>query len=188
VGGADADGSAGALPAISADGRRLAYLSAATNLFFGDANDRQDAFVADRLDAAPAEPPPPEAPADAVDAPPSAQPPDERPAALTVRVSAERGARLRFRVRAPAGGTLRVLVRGRLPDARGRLTGGVRTLATARRSVRRAGVVVVRVPLARALRGRLRAAGSLAGQAIVTHETPAGALAERRGLAVRFRP
>lgn len=188
LGGVDTDGSAGPLPAISADGRRLAYLSAATNLFFGDANDRQDAFVADRLDAPPAEPPPPEAPADALDAPASAEPPAERPAALTVRVSAERGARLRFRVRAPAAGTLRVTVRGRLPDSRGRLTGRVRTLATGRRSVRRAGTVVLRVSLARALRGRLRAAGALAGQAIVTHETPAGARAERRGLSVRFRP
>jgi hypothetical protein len=105
-----------------------------------------------------------------------------------VRVSAERGGRLRFRVRAPGAGTLRVLVRGRLPDAGGRLTGRVRTLATARRSVRRAGTVVLRVSLARTLRARLRSAGSLAGQAIVTHETAAGDLAERRGLAVRFRP
>ncbi|EFQ84627.1 hypothetical protein HMPREF0063_10480 [Aeromicrobium marinum DSM 15272] len=46
-GGADGDGESG-LPAISADGRYVAYESHATNLVAGDANDSKDVFVWDR--------------------------------------------------------------------------------------------------------------------------------------------
>ena len=43
-------------PTISADGGRVAFASFAGNLFFGDANQRADAFVASRLPDLGAEP------------------------------------------------------------------------------------------------------------------------------------
>ncbi len=185
--GGDADGSAGAFPALSADGGRFVYLSAATNLFFGDANNRQDAFVADRLAAPPPAPVTPDAPGAQQDEAPAPDPDEPPPGRLTVRTSSRAGGTLRFIVRAPASGTLRVTVRGRLPDAQGRLTGSARTLASGRRTVRRAGSVTIGVRLATRYRARLRSAGRIAAQAVVTHETPVGRRFERRGLSVRFR-
>ena len=48
LGGGDANGDAGARPTINADGSLIAFTSAASNLFFGDANGVSDAFVAAR--------------------------------------------------------------------------------------------------------------------------------------------
>ena len=51
--GADASDGIGPAIALSAGGNRVAFTSAAENLFFGDSNQRTDVFMVDRLDAAP---------------------------------------------------------------------------------------------------------------------------------------
>ena len=51
--GGEADGNVLGTPSLSDDGTRVAYLSAASNLFFGDANGRTDASVSDWLPVAP---------------------------------------------------------------------------------------------------------------------------------------
>ena len=48
IGDADASGDAGTDPALSADGSTIAFTSAAGNLFFGDANEKADAFWVSR--------------------------------------------------------------------------------------------------------------------------------------------
>lgn len=62
VGDADATGDAGTDPSLSADGSTLAFTSAAGNLFFGDANEKVDAFWVSRQPDAVTRVPPPAAP------------------------------------------------------------------------------------------------------------------------------
>ena len=49
-GGGDTNGSVGSVPAISGDGTKVVFTSDASNLFFGDANNRADAFLITRQD------------------------------------------------------------------------------------------------------------------------------------------
>lgn len=59
AGGLDAAGDVGANPALSADGSTIVFTSAAGNLFFGDANEKIDAFWQTRDVEAPTVAPPP---------------------------------------------------------------------------------------------------------------------------------
>lgn len=185
-GGGDSDGSVGVLPSLDASGRRVAFLSAASNLFFGDANGRFDAFRADRLDAPPAEPDPPAEP----ELPPGGDgDPEEAPEQVRSIVASARNAptgRVRVRLVAPASGSLEVTVRGRLPGAGGRPTGTARTLANAERELKRRGVVTVELKLKSAYRAKLRSAGRITAQATVEFTSASGA-SYRRVVTVQFR-
>lgn len=170
--GEDTDGAVNPGVAVSRDARRIAFVSAATNLFFGDANDRLDAFVVDRTDAAPPAPPEPEPPAPEASPPVVELPPDEpappvRRLAVTVRKAPVESVRVAFR--APAAGTVQVRVRGRRPDRSGRLSRRAVLLASRNARATRAGrSVVVTVAFPRKDRARLRAAGQVRAQAQVT--------------------
>lgn len=186
--GGDANGAALAAVSVDAQARRIAFVSAASNLMFGDANGQPDAFVVQREDA----PPPdtagtaePEPVLDELPLPPldTSAPPARR---LSVYVGrSTRFGEARLVVQAPAAGTVRAIVRGRLPDAQGRLRGSSQTLATARVKVKRKGKVTVVLRLGRTRRAALRRVERLTGQADVRFTDRAGRAYARR-LTVAF--
>lgn len=184
--GSDANGSTGAQPSISAGGRVIAFTSEASNLFFGDANGRADAFVVRREDAAPAEPPAGDIPEPAQPAEPAA-PAGATPGRLTVRAKPGRRGIVVLTVQAPAAGRLSAVARGRLPGPSGKPSGPARRLSTRTARVTRRSSVTLRLVIGRALRGRLRSAGKLVGQAEVRLAGSGGRVWERR-VTVEFRP
>lgn len=189
-GGADASGAVNALPAISDDGRRIAFISAASNLFFGDANNRADAFAVERLDAPPPEAPDPVAADDGapVDGPIVDAAP-EPPAPTRITVRAARGGKgfVRLRVKLPEKATGRVTANGRLRNAAGRKIGRTRVLATTKVAGKKASTVTVKLPIAKKLRGRLRVAGALTASARVELTGASGTKYLGR-VTVEFRP
>ena len=176
TGGSDTDGPASALPAISADGRRIAFVSAASNLFFGDANNRPDAFVVSRLDAEPVEAPvvePPPEPATA--AAPVVSAPKPAPALrLVVRASKGKRSVVAIRISVPEAGRGTALARGRLRNADGKRTGGIRTLAKAAFKAKKASKVAVKLTVPKSLRKRLKAAGRLTASTQVEFKGASG--------------
>ncbi|MBE2320028.1 PD40 domain-containing protein [Solirubrobacter sp. CPCC 204708] len=168
---------------LSDGGHRITFGSNAENLFFGDANQRADVFVIDRLDAAPPVPDAPEPPAE----PPAEvfDPPTPQVARLRVVIRKAPGGRVRLRVRAPGRGRLAVEVRGRVPDRDGRLRGSAKLLGKARKTVRRAGDVTIDVRLAKRYDAVTRREKKLDGRASVVFTPASGA--PRQGAAnVRF--
>lgn len=145
---------------IDRDGRRIAFVSGASNLFFGDANGQPDAFVVRREDAPPPVPPDPPDLTPVLELPPlpiedSAAPAAARRLTVFTRAGARFGEVLLV-VRAPARGTLSATIRGRLPGSDGKPAGATRTLVTRRQSVRRRARVTMRVRLGPKNRSRLR--------------------------------
>lgn len=185
-GGGDSDGSVGVLPAVDGSGRRVAFLSAASNLFFGDANGRFDAFTADRLDAPPPEPEPPALPEPPVSVEDASDEPPVQVRSIVAGARKAKAGRVRVRIVAPVAGSLEISVRGRLPGAGGRPTGTARVLAGAERELKRRGTVTVEMKLKSAFRSRLRSAGRITAQATVELTSPDGDL-YRRAVTVQFR-
>ena len=139
--GADAnngvDSSTGAV-AMSADGRRVAFLSLASNLFPGDSNEARDAYVAFEDDGSGGaarliEPP-------FADVTPRED--AEQRSGPSLPVSLRRGGdgSLRVIVRAPQAGRLRLTARARVRSGR---RARLRPVARASKRVRRAGRVTV---------------------------------------------
>ncbi len=179
--GSDANGSGvGTQVALSADGHRIAFTSGADNLFFGDANQRTDVFVVDRLDAAP--------PPAAVEDPPF-DPPLEpvvvQTPALKLGVTVRRAPAyvVRLAVKAPVKGALRVQIRGRVPDADGRPRGASKLLASKTVKVKKTGNLRIDVKLAKKYRGALRRAGRIEARATARLT---GATVFERSVTVRF--
>jgi Tol biopolymer transport system component len=108
--GGDSQGDVTTQPTISADGSRIAFVSGATDLFFGDANNQPDAFAVTRQ--APPSPPPPVTPRRTVIPPPPGS--GEPPAAprLSLSISRVRHLTARLAVRVPAAGKLVVTGKG----------------------------------------------------------------------------
>lgn len=166
-------------PTLSADGSRIAFASFASNLFFGDANQTTDAFVAERVPEEPPVPPP---------APPGA--------GLESNVEEERGPSIRVRSRVLAGGKVQLTVS--VPAA-----GGVkavakaaagrprrqRTLATAvarARGTLRSEVKLVLRPVER-YRPELGRRGTIPGRAIVTYVAARGGRRASASRSIVFR-
>lgn len=168
-GGGDASGDAGPQVSIAADGTRVAFTSNASNLFFGDANNRADAFIA--TSGAPEavqtpEPEPTPDPAGIIGEPP------EDPPALTLRVSRGPGRVLVAAVRVPAAGKLAVRVRGRLPSAGGEES-PLRVFAAASAKAKRAQTLRLTLPVNKSFRPALVRFGSLTGSVRATFD-PSG--------------
>jgi Tol biopolymer transport system component len=181
--GGNADGGIAGVPSLSDGGRRVAFSSAADNLFFGDANQRTDAFVIDRADTAPPAPveqePPAEPSAESFDPPPAVV------AKLRVTVRRAPAGRVRLLVRAPAKGKFAVAVRGRLPDDDGRLRGAAKLLGSAKKTVKKRSSVTLEVKLAKKYAALARRNKRLDGSATVTF-TPASGAAMTGTTSVRF--
>lgn len=180
--GGDAGDSVAPQVTLTSDGRRASFVSAADNLFFGDANQRSDAFVIDRLDRPPPDAEPPEPPVEALEAAtPAASPPGR------LRVFVRRGASgiVRLDVRAPVRGRLTAQVLGRLPDRDGRPRGAARRLAAVTRRVKRPGRVLVDLRLGRRFRSVLRRERKLLARATVIL-TPKSGRPLAREVGVKF--
>lgn len=170
---------------VSQDARRVAFVSAADNLLFGDSNQRADVFVVDRLDAPPPPPPveepPIEAPQETFDPPPAAT-----ARRLTASVKRAPAYAVRLQVKAPVKGKLRVEVRGRVPDSDGRPRGAAKLLASKAVTVKKTGSVRVDVPIAKRYRSALKRAGKIEARATATLTPTPGGSAYTRALTVRF--
>lgn len=155
-------------PTISADGARVAFASFAGNLFFGDANQRADAFVAERqTDGDQGEPP----------AAPGAAGPNgtiesERGGpTIAVRARSKPDGTVVLTVSVPAAGGVKALARGRAG-----LPAKQRTLAVANaraRGTARTKVELSLRPVER-YRAELRRRGAIHGRAVVTYVAARG--------------
>lgn len=179
-GGGDTDAEVQNGVTLSADGSRVAFTSFAGNLFYGDANQSVDAFVAGRR---------PE---------PEGGPPDAKPAArgestievdhgapqIGVRVRSRRGGALVVTVSVPAAGGVRAVARARAGRPR-----KLRTLATEAgraRGGKRSRVRLVLRPVRR-YRGELRRRGRIRGRVLVTYVASRGGRRARASRVVVFR-
>lgn len=105
-GGGDANKAVIAGPTVSADGSRIAFVSSATNLLAGDANDVADAFVAGLRPL----PPPPSPPAGRNKAPSSLIVDAAAEPELRLRSSRRKDGAVTLRVRSPLAGKLEATV------------------------------------------------------------------------------
>lgn len=173
----DVDGAVETGPALSRDGRTVAFVTRAANLVRGDANELADAFVVDE-----------------VDDPPSGDPPTgigEDPADVdvvggddfAVRASVRRDGRLRLRVTVPAAGAVTAVARTRPVATRSRARGKARRraraakprrVASGRASARRATTVTVTLTPSRRDLKTLRGGVTLPVRAVVTFRPRAG--------------
>ncbi len=169
IGGSDTDGPASAIPALSADGRRVAFISSASNLFFGDANNRPDAFVVERTAAAVVETPAEEIVSE-VNAPAvsAAEPAEVPPTRLVVRAGASRKGVVTIRIKVPEKAQGLAAARGRLRNTDGKRVGGTRVLARSKVRATKATTVTVRLKLPKRFKRALKAAGKLTASTQVT--------------------
>jgi Tol biopolymer transport system component len=181
VDGGDIDASVLDGPTISADGSRLAFASFAGNLFFGDANQRADAFVAERQPDQGTEPPP-------------ATPGEGGPAGtieidgdgprIGVRVRSRPGGLILVTVSVPAAGGVEALARARAGRPR-----KPRTLARATTRARGSGRSEVRIalrPVSR-YRAELRSRETIRGRVLVEYVASRGGRRAKASAGVTFR-
>ncbi len=121
--GGDIDASVLDGPTISADGERVAFASFAGNLFLGDANQRADAFVAERFpdqgEELPPEPPGAGGPAGSIEV-------DRDGPRIAARAKSKPGGVILLTVSVPAAGGIKAAAKGKAGEPR-----KLRTLATA---------------------------------------------------------
>ena len=152
---------------ISADGSRVAFASFSGSLFFGDANQTVDAFVAERQ---------PEVGTDQPQLPPGAGGPDGTIEDLggpriSARAKARRGGVVVLTVSVPAAGGVRAVAKGVAGKPRKQ-----RTLATASGRAKGTGRSTIELTLrpVERYRAELRERGVLPGRAVVTYVASRG--------------
>jgi hypothetical protein len=163
---------------MSSDGGRVAFASGSSDHFFGDANNRTDAFAITRQAEPVVEPPPPPPPPD----PPPIQfdDPDTTKPVLGARLARRSDGMLKLTVAAPSGGTLDVDTRARVPSRRDPKRLVIATVRRKRKLVKKAGTVSVVLKPTAAYVGELRRRGRLSASVVVTFRTaPSGALLKR---------
>jgi hypothetical protein len=173
--GGDIDGDVLSEPTLSADGGRVAFASFAGTLFFGDANNASDAFVAERQPEVGTEQPPP---------PPGSEGPDgtieeSGGPQISVKAKAKAGGVIVLTVSVPAAGAVRAVARAGAGRQRKQ-----RTLATAKgraKGAKRSRIRLKLRPVAR-YRAELRRRETIRGRAIVTYVASRGG---RRASATR---
>lgn len=174
----DADVSNGVT--LSSDGSRVAFTSLAGNLFFGDGNQRADAFVlTEQREPPPAAgaPPPPLAPdTETVD-------PDVAGPTLPVRAKTRRDGSVELTVRVPAAGGVRATARGRAGRPR-----RSRALSTKSARARAGGRVKLVLGLVRRYRTEVRRRRRLLARASVTFVAARGGRRLRGSVRVTFKP
>jgi hypothetical protein len=166
---------------ISADGARVAFTSFAGNLFFGDANQRADAFVAARQPDQGAEPlpqgPGSGGPAGTIEI-------ESGGPRIAAHARSRQGGVVALTVSAPAAGSIKAVAKGRAGEPR-----RLRTLATdsARaRGTARSEVVILLRPVARYL-GELRERGAIPARVAVEYVASRGGRRATTSLRVAFR-
>jgi Tol biopolymer transport system component len=154
-------------PTLSADGEEIAFVSFASNLFFGDANQRSDAFVISRQPSPGNELPGlgPGAGGESTIESSSGGP------QISVRARSRSGGLVELLVSVPAAGGVRAVAKGRAGEPR-----RLRTLANddgRARGTKRSTVKLVLRPVDRYL-GELRRQGKLRARALVTYVAARG--------------
>lgn len=162
--GGDIDGDVQNGATINADGSRVAFSSFAGNLFFGDANSRADAFVADRDPTTGAQPPPP-----ADDGPPGSIDIDADGPGLRARAKAGRKGEIRIAVTVPDAGDVKAVVKARAGKPR-----KPRTLATARKHADGAGELGLVLRPVQRYRAELRKRGKIAARVQIDYVASSG--------------
>jgi hypothetical protein len=168
-GGGDIDSGVAGELSMSLSGERVAFASTASNLFFGDANQRQDAFAISRQAEPGVEEDPPPPPLDL-----GGQFDEDfgREAGLRLSARRLRNGSVQLRVGVPSAGTVRAVARPRGRETTRRQTRAhrsqTRVAARARGRARRAGTVRLVLRLSRRYRRVLSRRRRLATQVSVT--------------------
>lgn len=136
---------------ISNGGETIAFTSFAGNLFFGDANQRADAFLASLQEDPPAVPP--------VVVPPFVAPTTEQ-SRLVVRAKRSGPGALLMQVEVPAAGGLKIVAKGRAGKPR-----SVRSLAKGTGRSQAAGVIEIPLRVVERYRSELQERGRLHARA-----------------------
>lgn len=168
-------------PTISADGTRVAFASFAGNLLFGDANQRADAFVAERRPEEGTQPPPPAPGAGLPDATIESSRGGPR---IRARAIARPHGLIALTVSVPAAGGVRAVARARAGRPR-----KTRILSTATTRARGSARVDVRLKLrpVRRYRTELRRRRSIRGRIGVTYVASRGGRRAAANVRVVFR-
>jgi hypothetical protein len=165
---------------LSADGGRVAFTSFAGSLFYGDANQRPDAFVAERQPEEGDEPPPPPPGAGTASMIES----DAGGPRIGVKVRSQAGGAILLVVSVPAAGGIRAVGKARAGTPR-----RPRTLAVATGRARgetRSSVELRLVPVRR-YRAELRSRRTIPGRVQVTYVASRGGRRASASVAVSFR-
>lgn len=178
--GGDIDASVLDGPTLSADGERVAFASFAGNLFFGDANQRADAFVVERFpdqgEELPPEPPGAGGPAGSIEV-------DRDGPRIAARAKSKPGGVILLTVSVPAAGGVKAAARAQMGEPR-----KLRTLATA--SARAGGAVRIEVrlllnPVAR-YRPEIREREAIPGRVSVSYVASRGGRRASTSIRVKF--
>jgi hypothetical protein len=160
---------------ISADGERVAFTSFAGNLFFGDANQRLDAFVATREPDPGIDPPPPDD-----DGPGGTITTDEDP--VKARAKSGRKGLIELTVTVPAAGSVKAEATAKAGKPRKQ-----RTLATERAQATKSGRIEIALRPVRRYRAELRERGRIRGRARISFVAASGGENFGTSLGVTFR-
>lgn len=164
----DTNSAVSAEPALSADGSRIAFISFASNLFFGDSNQRSDAFVIARQ---PDPEGPPLDPGAGGGAGESTIETESGGPQISARARSRPGGLVELTVSVPAAGGIRAVAKARAGEPPRQ-----RTLATAKarsRGTKRSTVKLLLRPVER-YREELRLRGEIGGRAVVTYVAARG--------------
>jgi hypothetical protein len=182
--GTDANGRSSAQPSLSAGGDRVVFASEASNLFFGDANEASDVYVASRTaepDVPPPPPPPgPVAAATVVEETPSAGP------VIRVRATRLADGSVKLVVRVPGPGRLSASARGRVATKASKRRAPLRVVAKASARAAKAGPKTLKLRLSGPYRRRLDRIGSLSAATRVVFVPQAGGRSLVRNVRVTF--
>ncbi len=166
---------------MSGDGSRIAFVSFAGNLFFGDANQRPDAFVLTRQAEPGVEPPPPSdddgGPGGSVEVDPDRSGPRIRASA-----KARPGGAVVVTVAVPAAGGVKATARASAGKPR-----KPRTIATGTARARARGQVKIVLRPVRRYRGELRRRKAIGARVLVSYVASRGGRNLRATARVKFR-
>ncbi len=165
---------------ISTDGSRVAFASLAGNLFFGDANQRADAFVATRRPD-PSSQPPPSGPNGGPDGTVETDP-DRSGPRITARARSRRNGVVTVTVTVPAAGGVKAVARARAGRPR-----KLRTLATGTVRAKSRGRVQITLRPVRRYRAELRRRRSIPARIRVTYVASRGGRRLSTAARVTFR-
>jgi hypothetical protein len=165
---------------LSADGARVAFSSFAGNLFFGDANQRPDAFVAERQSnpaGGPSEGGSSAASGATIEV-------DDGGPRIAVRAKSKPGGLILITVSVPAAGGVKAVARARAGSPR-----KIRTLGTGATRARGAARSTVRMRLhpVRRYRAELRRRGTIDGRIVVSYVASRGGRHAAASVRVVFR-
>ena len=190
-GGADLNGAVDANPVLSADGRTIAFVSGATNLVAGDANQQSDAFVVTESPDEQTAPPPTGLGADPID--------DEinggGGSELGVRAVSRSDGSVLLRIAVPAPGRLAAVAVAKVPSRASRAgsrrarrsAARTRRVASASARARRGGTVQTTLKLSRRDLRSVRRGTPLKARVTVTFTPSGGGRRRTASTSARFR-